>query len=280
MRLNRAIAALERGGVALGGGLIQPRHVDGVIASAELGYDFLVLETEHMGFDTEAISTSMQFLLVPGEARPIVSPFVRVPAYGSEVAYNGWFVKQALDQGAFGLVFPSIETVEQARAAVAAARYPQPTGTTYPEPVGRRGYWPMNAARYWGLSMPDYLAKADIWPVNPEGEILLTVIIETTLGVENLPGILREVAGIGAVWPGRGDYAVASGASGNSADPRVQQAMLRIFECCNEYGVACVGSASSAEDAERRIDEGYRIIFSRATLTDPAASRAREILSK
>ena len=91
--------------------------------------------------------------------------------------YNEWFIKQSLDRGAFGLVFPRIETVEQARAVVAAARYPQPTNSNHPEPVGReRGLWPMNAARYWGISVADYLEKADVWPINPEGEILLISI--------------------------------------------------------------------------------------------------------
>jgi 4-hydroxy-2-oxoheptanedioate aldolase len=271
---------LEKGGVAFGGGLIQPRSVDSVIASGDLGYDFLILETEHLGFDADAVAGSLQFLLKPGEPRPVSTPLVRVPPYGRELHRNEWLVKQALDQGAMGVVYPHIETVAQARAAVAAARYPQTSRSEYFEPVGRRGWWPMNAARYWGLSIPDYYERADVWPINPDGEILVMLIIETPTGVENLSEILRDVEGVGAVWPGAGDFSISSGAGPHSTDRRIAEMYESVLDCCKANDVACVGVAMSPEEMDRRIADGCRITFSMASLADAALARGRKLRSE
>ena len=92
-----------------------------------------------------------------------VAPIVRIPPSGAEM--NQWFAKQALDLGAYGIVWPRITTPEQAYNAVAACRYPTLPGVERHEPVGLRGDAPMAAARYWGLSQQAYYRKADVWPL-------------------------------------------------------------------------------------------------------------------
>ena len=74
--------------------------------------------------------------------------------------------------------------------------------TSLYEPPGIRGDGPTAAARYWGLSQQDYYKKADVWPVNPEGEIFCILQIEDTRGVENLDDMLKNVPGIGAILIG------------------------------------------------------------------------------
>ena len=90
---------------------------------------------------------------------------VRIPPNGGE--YNQWLAKQALDLGVYGVLWPHISTVDQARNAVAACRYPRlPTAPLY-EPAGIRGDGPTTAVRYWGLTQQEYYGKADVWPLAP-----------------------------------------------------------------------------------------------------------------
>ena len=102
-------------------------------------------------------------------------------------------------------MFPHISTVEEAANAVGACRYPRLKSAANYEPVGIRGDGPTAAARYWGVSQQEYYQKADVWPLNPQGEIFCILQIEDTRGVENLDAMLTKVKGIGAILIGEGD---------------------------------------------------------------------------
>ena len=120
---------------------------------------------------------------------PEITPIVRIPANGVEM--NQSYAKQALDRGVYGVVWPHINNAEQAYNAVASCRYARkPTAEMY-EPAGARGDGPATASRYWGLTMPEYYRKADVWPLNPEGELLVFTMIESVAGVHNIDDILR-----------------------------------------------------------------------------------------
>ena len=79
---------------------------------------------------------------------------------GRELDQNIWMVKQVLHVGVHGIIFPTVETPEQALMAIRAMRYPQRLGAPDQEPAGLRGTNPRLAARYWGLSVPDYIERA------------------------------------------------------------------------------------------------------------------------
>ena len=95
---------------------------------------------------------------------------MRIPPNGNEM--NQWFAKQALDLGAYGIVWPHISTVEEAYNAVSACRYPRLPSAPIYEPAGMRGDGPQTACRYWGITNQEYYKKADVWPLDPDGEIL------------------------------------------------------------------------------------------------------------
>ena len=93
----------------------------------------------------------------------------------------------------YGIIFPHVSTVDEARNAVSACRYPRLPGAPLYDPPGIRGDAPTRAARYWGLSQPDYYARADVWPLAPKGEILAIIQCEDVKAIENLPKILTQV---------------------------------------------------------------------------------------
>lgn len=279
MRVNTAIDLLTRGRVAFGGGFVACGSPEDAVAFAELGYDFVIVDTEHDGFDARGLRRSLQFLLDPAQiaargtvaARP--TPLVRIPANARE--RNEWFIKQALDQGAYGIVVPHLETVEQARAAVAASRYAQASGAPDLEPPGHRGFSPAAAARYWGLELGDYVVRADLWPLDPDGELLLMPIVESPAGIENLPDILREVEGIGAIQAGPGDLSVGLGLNGDMFADAVEEGVQRILATCLEHDVPCCCVVFGADAVERRIEEGFRLVFSLPARVDPVLAAGR-----
>src|SRR4029450_4581501 len=107
-------------------------------------YAFILYDLEHDPLDVEGLSQFLRALLDPAQiARDGVSVtkpvIVRIPPNGREIHQNQWMVKQILDTGVAGLMFPHIETPEQAINAIRAVRYPQPADAPHVQPEGVRG---------------------------------------------------------------------------------------------------------------------------------------------
>jgi len=240
-RLNGVIGALEQG---------KPAFV--CFSAAETGvaqainaapYDGVVFEMEHRPYDIRALRDCLQHMLDrrqilrSNSLAPAVTPFVRIPPNGGETSQ--WVAKQVLDQGVYGIVWPHVSTVEEARNAVSACRYPRPRSAAYFEPAGQRGDAPAAAARYWGLTQQEYYARADVWPLNPQGEILVAVMCEEVRAIKNLPSMLQEVPGIGVVIIGEGDLSQDLGFPRQYDHPTVASAIDDILAICKKYNVAC-----------------------------------------
>jgi len=280
IRYNKVIDLLEQGKPVFCSGLVWNGNLDDLIYVADADYDMVIMEMEHEGFSFNNLRTSLQFILnrkrISGsgtvQADPV--PLVRIPPNSRE--NSQWIIKQALDTGVYGLVLPHLNTVEDAHAAVVAARYPQVPGVADFEPEGQRGWWQRIAPRYWGLMAQEYYDAADLWPLDPDGNMLLMGIVEEPEGVDNLPDILRQEKGIGAIWAGPGDMSVAMGHRGNSAHPDVQANLLRILEACQNAGVPCATGAT-AEEVPMRLEQGFRIIITSPVKSNPGLTEGRRI---
>lgn len=276
--LNRVIQLLDDDQVVFGC-LIPNGSYENIQAVADGNHDFIIIEMEHSGFDLSALPHSLNAMLnkrriaESGTVAPAVAPLVRIPTNAREG--NEWIIKQVLDAGAFGIVVPHLETVEEARSIVAAMRYPRPADPTQSDLPGKRGWSPRPAPRYWGLSVMEYLERSDLWPVNPDGDLFLMMICETALGVRNLPGILREVQGISAVWAGGGDLSVSLGHRADMRHPEVEEGLATILRVCIDAGVPCM-TAANGDTVGRRLEEGYRVILAQPTYSFHNLDRGRE----
>lgn len=224
-------------------------------------YDLVWFEMEHVGFDFLTLQASLNALLnrkriVLEGLSPSVVPFVRIPPNARET--SEWIIKQALDTGVYGLLIPQLETPEQAIKVVEAARYPPKRGSTLGG--GRRGVYPHVASRYWGLTDDEYTDRADLWPQNPDGELLLIGIIESTAGVDNIEAILDATAGFGAIWPGPGDLSADMGLIGEPQHPEVEEKLRHVLDVCRRRNVPCVGAAYTLDDAVKRVQQGFTIV--------------------
>ena len=233
-RLNGIIRALESGQHAFT--TFMPPDLEAAIAVQASKYDGVVFEGEHNGWDIRTLRDCLQYLLnraqiaKAGSAAPAVTPTVRIPPNGNEM--NQFFAKQALDLGYYGIIWPHISTVEEAYNAVAACRYPRLKGRPLYEPAGIRGDGPTQAVRYWGITLQEYYERADVWPLNPQGEIFVVLMIEDTAGIANLPDMLKNVPGIGAILIGEGDLSQELGFPRQYEHKVVLDAMAQVVATC------------------------------------------------
>jgi 4-hydroxy-2-oxoheptanedioate aldolase len=176
------------------------------------------------------------------------------------------------------------ESAAAVRAFVEACRYPHQTagldpalpspiarlrGATCPSDLaaGRLGLGTRGrgseatAALIWGLSPEDYIAHCDPWPLNPEGELLLGVKLESPEGVANCEAILA-VPGLGFAEMGPGDLGLALGYRSVPREPypsEMREARDRVFAACRRNHVAFL-EACTSETILARLDEGVRVI--------------------
>lgn len=280
-RLNRVIELFERGEVVFGAS-IPNGDLESAMWMAESNYDFCFIEMEHSGFDFLTLRDTLQFMLnrkqiaEKGNLQPQVVPFSRIPPNSREL--NQWVVKQALDYGLYGLVVPHLNTVEEATALIQAARYHQLKGVPDFEPVGKRGTAPTNAMRYWGLPYREYYDAADVWPLDPDGEILLMPLIEEEEGVNNIRDILRECKGIGAIFSGEVDLSVSLGHPREVDHPVVKEALQTILAACKEFNVPC-GCLANPQNIEERLRQGYRFTVSGPARVPQAMEIGRKVVA-
>jgi len=281
-RLNGAIRALEQGQPTFV--TFSPAEVGQSQAVGDANYDAVVYEMEHGPYDIRVLRDCLQYMLnrkqilQSGSLAPAVTPFVRIPPNGGE--FNQWIAKQVLDSGVYGVVWPHVSTVEDARNAVAASRYPRPKTAANYEPAGQRGDAPAAAARYWGITQQEYYAKADVWPLVPNGEICVVIMCEEARAINNLRQILREVKGIGVVLIGEGDLSQDLGYPRQYEHPTVAAAIQEILNICKDEGVVCGHPHVDASNVERLLDMGFRWLMASPERTFKALELGRAKASK
>jgi 4-hydroxy-2-oxoheptanedioate aldolase len=281
-RLNGVIRALEQGQPAFAA--FCQAETEAALAMSTSKYDGIVFEMEHNPWDVRALRDSLQYLLnrrqivQSASLAPAVTPLVRIPPNGAEK--NQWFAKQALDLGAYGVIWPHVSTAEEAYNAVASCRYPRLKTAARYEPAGVRGDGPATAARYWGLTQQEYYAKADVWPLAPEGEVFVVLMIEDTAGIANLPEMLKRVPGIGAILIGEGDLSQELGFPRQYEHPHVLAAMAEVRRVCKEHNVPVGHPHVDAANAGRILEEGYRFLMAAPTRSYAGLDKARSLAGR
>jgi 4-hydroxy-2-oxoheptanedioate aldolase len=277
--LNGIIKQLEQGRSTFVS--FAPTDVGYAIAAAGEPYDGIVFEMEHGPYDITALRNCLQHLLNRRqivESRslaPAVTPLVRIPPNGSEMTQ--WIAKQVLDSGVYGIVWPHVSTIEEAYNAVASCRYARLESAPRFEPRGQRGDAPAAAARYWGLTQPEYYERADVWPLDPKGEILVAIMCEDVVGMKNLPKILKEVPGIGAVIIGEGDLSQNLGFPRQYSHPTVVAAIREILYICKGAKVACGHPHVDEKNVKEVIDQGFTWLMPKPERTNAALAMGRKL---
>jgi 4-hydroxy-2-oxoheptanedioate aldolase len=265
IHLNPSVEKLAKGEPIIGFGA-GDMTIANCRANARRDVDFVYADMEHGPLNFEALSVCVAAMSDVATAVKRRSPahsvamFARFPPSGSDRNGNEWVAKQALDIGLMGVLFNSIDTADDARRTVQVMRYPQRKGSKYPNPPGLRGWAPGLAVWAWGLlSEDEYERHADVWPLNPDGDLLSIVMIESVEGVKNADAI-AAVPGIGAIFlANRSDLTRSMGAASRNA-PEVEAAVQTVLRACKAHNVACGISTGSLAETESRLKEGWKMI--------------------
>jgi 4-hydroxy-2-oxoheptanedioate aldolase len=238
------------------------------LALAHTWADLIRVDFEHEAFDMAALGEFMRGLVAggptaSGHRTPAV--IAELPTDGTDGAVmraNSWMVKQVLAQGVHGILLCHAEAPGAARVLVEAARYSfQEVGVGKDLGKGRRGNGGQTrAAAIWGVSASEYLRCADVWPLNPNGEIILGLKIENLRALENAEQTLAVPGLAFAEW-GPGDMGMALGYP-EQHDPPYPQAMLdsreRVKSACHAHNVFFLDLAG-ADNFRTQIDDGVMI---------------------
>jgi len=271
-RLNGVIKAFESGKRAFT--TFAAPEVSIAQAVNQAPYDAVVFELEHNPYDIKALQICMQFMLdrrqiaTSGSIAPAVTPMVRIPANGSEM--NQYLAKQVLDLGVYGVIWPHVSSVDEARNAVASCRYARPPGAAHFEPAGQRGDGPKYAPSYWGLTQAQYYGRADVWPLNPQGEILVGIMCEEVRAIKALPDMLSKVPGIGLVLIGEGDLSQDLGFPRQYDHPAVVSAIRDILEICKSHNVPCGHPHVDDKNVDVVLEMGFRWLMASPTQSHSA----------
>jgi 4-hydroxy-2-oxoheptanedioate aldolase len=259
VRLNRVIERTEKKEPVFG---IFSHNVSTRTGAAvgSSSMDFVIIDLEHSPYDVSRLEgyllamTDKRQLVQKGNLQPNVVPIVRVPSAGREQLV--FVIKQVLDLGVFGILVPHIDTAEDALAAVRAVRFPQRRGVPDFKPEGLRGVgygWP---ARYWGLTGAEYGERADVWPLDPKGEMLLWLMIETKASIDNIDAIART-PGVSGLFVGPSDLAFSMGLPFN--DPEVEAAIAKVAQAGQAAGVP-VGTLTGGAGVKQRLEQGFQFL--------------------
>ncbi len=211
--------------------LLQGRPAIGTFTrTARPALDFAVIDEQYGDFDIDGVRAAVVAIRA-GDGGPAITPVVRIPLAVRDAPEA--VVRQVLDAGALGVMFPDIETRAQAVSAVNSMRVARAAG-------------------------------ADVWPLDPAGMLVAMLQIETLPGIANLDEIL-DVPGIGVIFLGPTDLATSAGEDGPNA-PRVDALVHQVLEVCLERNIPCGYPivARTPEDAERetarRLAEGFKVL--------------------
>jgi len=268
-RHNKMIDLLSQGKVVFGWFAAAPRVPDtqqtaeermvpaAKKAAQDSLMDFVFINMEAVtSYSPPMIRTFLQTMLDAGISKnPSDHPLMtRIPIFHDDPAAGRQRVAEMLNLGVHAIVFPDMESGEEAQQAIAAIRYAQAGTSRHPSPAGVRPNEVGQAPAYWGVSPEVYKQKADVYPINPDGELASIFIVESVKGIENSREITRARPTVAIPGPGT----LGRVFKGDAA--KVEAAIQTQLASCKEFKVPC-GITANPTDVAKRIKEGFQMII-------------------
>ncbi|MFC2084255.1 hypothetical protein ACFLS9_04285 [Bacteroidota bacterium] len=265
-RINKCIELLESG---------QPVYY----ASGKGGYDegkkmaktwadYIIYNMEHAPLNFSQLREFMKGLVdggptPSGHRTPTV--IVSLPLLGlNEQSFLGgsWMIQQALAQGVHGLHLARARDPEAVKRYVQHSRYAIHKQAIDILGEGIRGWGShIFAAWVWGIDQQEYLKKADVWPLNPNGEIMLGIKLEDPYALKNAE-VNISTPGICFAEHGPRDFGLSLGSLEGRADPPVPEGVQiagdEVLELCKKYNVFFLDNVLP-DNVVKKLDKGVMI---------------------
>ena len=238
---NHALRRLREGKLAVCLSVRLSRTVDIAHAAKSAGFDCLLIDCEHSAMNLDTAAQISSAALAIG-----ITPLVRV------AGHEHWQASRLLDNGAQGIVFPSIETADEAFGVATACRFP-PTGT-------RSMGGGLTATGFAPIPVADAARLVN-------DETMVVAMIESARGVDQCEAI-AAVDGVDGLLVGTNDLCLALGIPGQFEDARVADAYARVIAACRRHGkFAGAGAIANPELLERYIGMGVQLVLTVSDLS-------------
>jgi 4-hydroxy-2-oxoheptanedioate aldolase len=209
-------------------------------------------------------------------AFPVYAEFVKGLAAGGPTIKNGRFhhplaiktpliapdtikaaerIAKQLNLGVTTIMFVGVESAKEVQQGLRMMRF-KSQGGIRPDDAG-------GAPAFWGMSEKDYKTKADVYPLNPKGELTNWTVVESKEGLAHVREI-AAVKGISVLFPGAGtlrnDIFTTTGADGKRTfdEKGWEAAIQQVLAACKEFNVPC-GYPANANDIELRMKQGFSV---------------------
>jgi 2-keto-3-deoxy-L-rhamnonate aldolase RhmA len=249
---NLARERLQAGQLAIGLNVRQARTAEIGRVLATCGYHWAFIDMEHSAL---TLDTAAQLAVACQDAG--VTPIVRVPGY------EHYHATHMLDAGAMGVIFPHVETAEQAGRLVRQCKYP---------PQGHRSVaGAMAQLNFRAIPLGEATAIVN-------QELLIVVMVESLAGIRNA-GAIAAVPGVDVILIGTNDLCMEMGIPGQLGHADIKAAYRTVIEACRQHGkYPGLGGVYDEPLAREYIQMGARFVIAGSDLSllmQAAAHRAR-----
>lgn len=184
-------------------------------------------------------------------AHPLV---IKTPEIAPDTIKAAERIAKQLNLGVQTIVFVGVESAAEVKQGLGMMRF-KSNGGIRPDDVG-------GAPAYWGMNEKAYKAKADLWPLNPKGELTNWTIVESKEGLAHIREI-AAVKGISVLFPGagtlRGVFSTTDASGKRTFDEKGwEEAIQQVLAACKEFNVPC-GYPATATDIEMRMKQGFSV---------------------
>lgn len=183
---------------------------------------------------------------------------VKTPEIAPDTALAKEHIAKQLNLGVSTVVFVGVESADEVKLGLRAMRF-KSKGGTRPDDVG-------TAPTFWGMSEAEYKQKADVWPLNPNGELTNWTIVESKEGLKHVREI-AAVPGIAVLFPGAGTLGQVFSHTDSTTGRRVRDdaeweaAIQQVLAACKEFKVPCGYPANDAATVEQRMKQGFSVFI-------------------
>ena len=125
------------------------------------------------------------------------------------------------------------------------------------------------------MTAQEYYGRADVWPLDPTGEILVVIMCEEKRAIANLPKMLEQVPGIGVVLIGEGDLSQDLGHPRQYEHPTVASAIDEVLAICKQYNVPCGHPHVDVKNVVPLLAKGFRWLMPAPTTSFAALEHGR-----
>lgn len=179
---------------------------------------------------------------------------VKTSKLAPDYALAGQRIAKQLNLGVSAVVFVDVESADEVKQGLAMMRF-KSKGGTRPDDVGV-------APAFWGMNEKQYREKADVWPLNPKGEVVNFTIVESKEGLAHVREI-AAVPGIAVLFPGagtlRGVFSTTDANGQRTLDAAGWEAAIQqVLAACKEFRVPC-GYPATENDIEERMRQGFSV---------------------